>query len=41
MIEYFYNLEKKGTLATLDIIKSPRYLFIKEILNQTKKENLV
>lgn len=38
MIEYFNDLEKKGTLASLDITRSPHYLFIKEILNQTKEK---
>lgn len=41
IMEYFNDLERKGTLASLDITKSSRYLFIKEILNQAKEKNLV
>lgn len=34
MAKYFSDLEKKGSLASLEITRSPRYLFIKEVLNQ-------
>lgn len=40
MAKYFSDLEKKGTLSSLEITKSSCYLFIKEILNQVKEESL-
>ncbi|HOZ53270.1 MAG TPA: hypothetical protein PK142_01170 [bacterium] len=40
MTKYFSDLEKKGSLAALEITKSPRYFFIKEVLNYIEEEQV-